>query len=311
MPGSQGLAVDIFTNWCIGDGFIADKYTTVLLDEIYGWGVDTFDDILENMIKMAMINGDSFAEIIEQDNTLINLKTLDPSTIKIIVGRNGLIKRYEQTSKIGSPPVKFNPKQILHLSFNRVADEVHGTSIYESTEGIIKALKSIDEDMITMVHRNIWPLRIVKVDASDQTKINELTTKYEKLIKNKEILFVPKETIEIETQGLAANSTFNPLPFREVLKNSFYQNIGLPQILLGGAAEFSESSAKIAYVSFTNTMRQLQRYIITQIKNQLLLTIDLELPTSIKNELISDTSKDGQNQQMGFQPSDFTAGVGK
>jgi hypothetical protein len=80
---------------------------------------------------------------------------------------------------------------------------------------------------------------------------------------------------------------------------------------MGGSGEFSESSTKIAYLAFEQVVKQRQRYIITQVWNQMFLRIDLAMPTSLKNEMLSDNAKDGQDQQMGFQPSDTTGGVGK
>lgn len=305
-------ATDTISRWVVGDGYIApDAETEVILDHISGWGIDTFDDILENMDRMSRINGDAFAEIIREDGILVNLKVLDPSTIDIVVDPKGKILRYEQKSKIKGSKKVFSPEEIFHLSNNRIADEIHGTSDYESVEDIINALNESFQDMKTLVHRNVVPLRIVKVDTDDTAKIAALTTKYETMIKNKEVLFVPKDTIEIETQGLSNNATYNPMPWRESLKNQFYQLIGLPQILMGSASEFSESSAKIAYLSFEQTIKQRQRYIITQVWNQLYLKIDMAFPTTLQNEMLSDQKKDGQNQQMNFQPSDITAGVGK
>lgn len=308
-------ATDILVHWTIGDGYIAqDTETKARLDYIKGWGTDTFDDIIENLEKTVIINGDSFAEIIWSDDSedaeLLNLKPLDPSSIVIVVNSKGIIEYYEQVSKADKKAKrKIEKIDMFHLTRGRVADEIHGVSVYESVEPIIQALNESFQDMKTIVHRNVVPLRVVEVDTDDEDKIASLTAKYETLIKNKEVLFIPKDTVKIETQGLPNNSTFNPLPWRETLKNQFYQSIGLPQILVGGAAEFSESSAKIAYVSFENTIKQRQRYIIEQIKNQLYIEIDIDMPYSIRNELISDNSKDGQNQQMGFMPSDMTEGL--
>ena len=50
--------------WTIGKGFKADEVTTMLLDTIKGNGMDTFNTILENMIRVYYIGGDAFAEII-------------------------------------------------------------------------------------------------------------------------------------------------------------------------------------------------------------------------------------------------------
>ena len=73
--------------WNVGKGYTADFATQALLDNITGWGKDSFDEILFNMETQKRVNGDAFAEIIRnpKTGTLVNLKPLDPGSIKIIV----------------------------------------------------------------------------------------------------------------------------------------------------------------------------------------------------------------------------------
>src|SRR3990167_9654120 len=40
-------AIDMRAIWTLGKGFIADPETTVILDHIKGWGMDTFNSILK------------------------------------------------------------------------------------------------------------------------------------------------------------------------------------------------------------------------------------------------------------------------
>ena len=56
--------IDARATWTIGKGFIADEGTSLTLDQIKGFGKDTFNTILENMIRTYYIAGDAFAEII-------------------------------------------------------------------------------------------------------------------------------------------------------------------------------------------------------------------------------------------------------
>src|SRR3990167_6438884 len=49
--------------WTVGKGWTADPETTVRLEHINGWGKDTFDEILFNLLVQKMINGDAYAEI--------------------------------------------------------------------------------------------------------------------------------------------------------------------------------------------------------------------------------------------------------
>ena len=69
----------------------------------------------------------------------------------------------------------------------------------------------------------------------------------------------------------------------------------MPQIIVGGSQEFTEATAKIAYLAFEQTVKEEQRDIIEQVWDQLALRIELAFPASLQNELLSDTSKDEEN----------------
>lgn len=301
-------AIDMRATWTVGKGYTCESpRDEAILDNIRGKGKETFCQILYNMAIARRVYGDTFAEIIRDEDTgiLANIKVLDPASIKIVTDAKGIIIRYEQINKGKKVVNTFEPKQILHLTNKAIADEVHGVSDIEAVEDIIKANKESFDDFKTVVHRNVVPLRIIYVDLDDQTKIDELTTKYEKMINNKEVLFVPKGTMEVDMSGNANNnSIFNPLPWREHLKNYFFQVVGIPQIILGSSGEFTESTAKIAYIAFQQSVEQEQKDIEEQLWNQLQIRLDLSFPTTIQNELISDSQKD-KAQGAEMQPSDM------
>jgi len=93
-------AVDSLAMWSAGKGYETDTSTKIRLDNITGWGEDSFQSIMINMIKMKKINGDSFAEIIRNDKgNLINLKPLNPANIRVVADKNGIIKRYDQLDR--------------------------------------------------------------------------------------------------------------------------------------------------------------------------------------------------------------------
>ena len=85
-------AIDAIAKWTIGKGFTSNELTTLALMRIRGFGKDTFNSILENAIRTYHIGGDAFIEIIRNDEGyLVNLKPLDPATIKIVANRKGII----------------------------------------------------------------------------------------------------------------------------------------------------------------------------------------------------------------------------
>ena len=147
--------IDAKATWTVGKGFKADPDTTFILDSIKGNGKDTFNTILENMARTKEIGGDAYAEIIRnEDNELINLKPLDPETMRHVVNQKGILIRFEQVSKLSqSKPKIFQPEDIFHLSRNRVADEIHGQSIIERLTEIILMKNQAMADNKIITHR--------------------------------------------------------------------------------------------------------------------------------------------------------------
>lgn len=306
------VAVDMRAIWTIGNEIEASPEVKVILDHITGWGKDTFRGVLKNLLKTRRIGQDSFAEIIRaEDGTLLNLKPLDPSYIKVIYGSDGRLKRYEQISRYkGAANKKFQPEEIFHLSNSRIADEIHGIADSDALKSIIEARKESFDDMRKLMHRYVKPIFKFMLDTDDEVKINAFVAKMEKITSNGENLYVPMKAVEQELISVPANSTLNPLPWQENLKNYFYQVVGMPQIIMGSSGEFNESTAKIAYLAFEQSVKDEQADIIEQVWDQLALRIKLKFPASLRNELITDENKDA-GQGMELQPNDVTAGSGK
>lgn len=300
-------AIDALATWAVGKGFIAGPEETVILEHVTGWGEDTFNSIAWNLFVTKKILGDAFAEIIrdEASGNLTNLKVLDPSTIKIIANERGIIKRYEQTEKVGSKKTinKWKPEQILHLCNDRVADSIHGIGVVQACKQVILMRNEAMADWKTVLHRNVNPLKIIHLDTDDEGKIAEYQTKYEKAINLKEVIFVPKGNVEVEIPNISLQA---PIDWIKYLENFFYQAVGVPKVITGGSEEFTESSAKISFLTFSQIYEREQNEFVADLWNQIGIRIKLNKPVSLQNELLSDTQKD--SGQLGTQPHDLTAG---
>ena len=301
-------AIDAKALWTIGKGFQSNPLTTLLLTTIKGNGKDTFNSILMNMIRVYHIQGDAFAEIIrDQDGALINLKPLDPGTIKIVSDTKGMILRYEQCSKVKKDVLvkKFEPEEMLHLSRDRIEDEIHGNSIIECCEWIILARNEAMADYKKLLHRNIYPVRVWKLDTDIPSKINTFKAKVAQAKGEGEDIFIPKDTVEMELAAVPENSSLNPLPWIRDLNQQFYQAVGVPQIIIGGSQELTQTGAQVAYLAFEQTIEEEQLYIEQQCQAQLNIVIELDFPASLQNNLLSDDRKDGSQEQQLNKPSNF------
>jgi hypothetical protein len=104
------------------------------------------------------------------------------------------------------------------------------------------------------------------------------------------------------------------MPWIQVLNQYFFQAVGVPQIIIGGSQELTQTAAQIAYLAFEQTIEEEQLYIEEQVLAQLNLEINLEFPASLQNNLLSDQSKDGSqdqqlNQSSNLQPPAMREGV--
>ena len=302
--------IDARATWTVGKGFKADEITTMTLDTIKGWGKDTFNTIIENLIRSMWIGGDGFAEIIRDDEgNLVNLKPLDPGSIKIIVNRDGTIKRYEQMSKVKMPDKKFKPEDIFHLARNRIADEIHGTSVVRKLEKIILMRNEAMADYQKVMHRFVKPRWIFKLDTDDTTKITAFKAKMDKANEDGENMYLPMGAAEQELMAVPPNATLNPQAWIDSLNDYFYEAAETPKFIIGNSKGFTEAGEKISYLAFQQVIEEAQLQVEEECLSQLNIVIELEFPASLENELLSDQKKDGDMTES--KPSETTAGKGQ
>jgi len=295
--------------WTIGKGFIVNTKTEKLLSKWRGMGKDTASDIFENLIKTYTIGGDSFAEIIKNKRGVItNLKPLNPGNIKIVADKFGVIIRYEW-SKVNSgavtpvPPIKFAPEDIFHLPWNRVGDNIHGTSTIKAVVTNIDSLKEAKADLRIVFHRYVKPLLIASVDTDDETEISDFKKKMDKAVANAENMVIPKDTVSsMERVSIPQFSTLDPLPWIRYLVQEFIRAEGVPDVILGVGDDSTEATSKIVYLAFQQMIEHNQNFLEKQIEAQLGLKIEFEFPASLEPLLFDQQSKDRSmnNMEMGM-----------
>ena len=302
--------IDAKATWTVGKGVKADPETTMILQSIKGNGFDTFNTILENAMRVMLLGGNFYAEIIRDDeNNLINLKSLDPGAMQNVANEKGIMIRFEQLSKVkGEKLKKFKPEQIFYLPRNRIADEIHGTGIAQKLKLIIDMKNEAMADQRIAMHWNVKPRWKHKLKTDDPTEIAAYKTKMDAATGKGENIYEPFDISESELITVPPNATLNPMAWITYLDNLFYEAAGVPKIILGGSGEFTEASAKIAYLAFQQGVEEEQLFLEEQVGMQLGLEIELEFPASLENELLSDNKKDGAQN---IDASETTAGEGQ
>lgn len=285
--------VDAAAMWTVGKGYKADKAVKANLIKIKGTGKQTFNTILFNSVKTYMGAGDFFAEkVMTKRKKLINLKTLNPGTIKIIIADNGMIRRYEQWDKTKEIN-KWNPDQMFHLPWNGDGDEVHGNGVYEKLEDNVESYNEVNADMRIVFHRYIKPLIISHVDTDDEGEISAFKTKLDKAVANGENLVVPHDMLKLmERMSMPDNATLDPFPWIAKIERDFITATGVPAIIIGSGEERdTEAGSKILYLAFQQMIEWNQLFLEEQILSQLGFEINLEFPASLEPTMQKDQGK--------------------
>ena len=300
--------IDTGANWVWGKGYTADEETTMILDTIRGNGFDTFNSIGENGERTKELGGNFYAEIIRDDEgNLINLKPLNPAIMKHIANEAGTIIRFEQLDKPGGKRVgePLMPDKIFYLPRNRIADEIRGRGIAGKLKLIIDMKNEAMADQRVAMHLNVVPRWKFKLKTDDPTEIAAYKAKQDAATGLNENIYEPFDVSESELISVPPNSTLNPMTWIESLDDKFYQEGGVPKIIVGGTGGFTEQAVTITYLAFQQTIEKRQLFWEEQILAQLNLVIKLIKPASVENNLLTDKQKDGD---MNIDSSETTAG---
>lgn len=303
--------IDTLATYTTGRGWSADSIEQeVTLNHITGWGEDSFDSIIWNLEVMKNIVGDSFAEIIRDDNSdsnsrLINLKPISPERVRLVIAPNGLIKHYDILVKGEWKELK--RERMLHLCNGRIGDEIHGISRVTALKWIIDARNECMADWRRISHRS--SIRVLYVDVTNTAKINSIRTQYKEGISKGEVLILPGKKGEIEFEDLKLPDVNAFLNWIQYLENFFYQVLGIPKAVMGGAVAVSEGNSKVGILSWEQIYLTEQRLLEQDIWNQLNIKIKFNSPNSISGNMQSNEEKN--TSQTNFQPKDTAVTGGR
>lgn len=299
-------ALIALATWAIGKGFNADARTIVELGNLTGNGKDTFDSIMMNLFITALFHGDSYAEIVRDKSRLINIKPLDPQSMRTVFDDKGRIIRYEQRTKTSNNITKWKPHEIFHLMIDRIADETHGTAVIESCKWVIDTRNEAMTDWRRVLHRST--VRVLYIDADDTSRLQQVKTEYREAIKYGELIILPAKKGDAEFEQLEAPDVNKFLQWIQYLENVFYQIVGVPRVI-ATSENFTEAGSKVGYATFEPTYTRHQTYLEKQIWLQLGYKITFNRPPSLMENMQSDETKNAG--QLGFQPNDTQIGRGK
>jgi hypothetical protein len=147
------------------------------------------------------------------------------------------------------------------------------------------------------------------IEEDNTTKLNAMKADYAAAINKGELLILPIKAGEGQFADLTLPPAEQFLAWIRYLENFFYQALGIPRVILGGTAENTEASSKVAMIVFEPTFTREITELELDIWNQLGIKIKVNKQPSLMDNMYNDEQKN--TGQTGFQPNDVTAGSGK
>lgn len=295
--------IDTWCNWIIGKKIIMDDKTKKITDRIKGNRSDTFRKILRNMKRVSKICGDAYAEQMhDKANRLINLKPLNPGTIRIESSGGGIINKYSQISNPINPEVlhTFKPEQIFHISNDRIADEIHGIPELEKTYNIMKWKHQSMGDLATMFHRYIFPILEIYAKTDDPVELAHIQDIYDKSVKNVENRIIPDGVVEkVDRVSIPQYSTLDPLPWQKFLRSYWTETSNVPDIIRGKSDEVSLAAGKLNVFAYKEKIIMEQLEYQEEIKAQLGFDVKFEAPPDLDVEIDNSTKSVIDKQAKG------------
>jgi hypothetical protein len=295
--------LNTLADWVCGRGFTPiSTMDKAKLSLIRGNGKETFESIIRNSYIVKKLQGDSFAEIIRAtpDNNksqLINLRTISPERMRLVINPDGMLKRYDVLVNGEWKPLE--KERVFHLQ-ERIGDEIHGTGVLTPLKVGIDMFNEAKSDWRRISHRS--SLRVLYVDVFNTNKIAAIREQYKEGIKNGEVLILPGKRGEVEFEDLKlpdVNAFLNWIQYQE---NFFYQSLRIPKAIMGGTVAVSEGNSKVGILSFEQVYLTEQRQLEQDIWSQLFIMGEFDSPDSMMPQMQENEVKN--TSQTGMQPKD-------
>jgi len=297
--------IDTLATWAVGKGFEASEETIKKLKKIKGWGKDDFNTVMENATRVCLLSGDSMGEIVrDKAIRLTNLKPLNVGNMCTVVNIFGVIDHYEQWKNSAKVGEDFKPKEIFHLTWQRMGDEIHGKPYAQRVESLIKQIKQLTDDLGLRFHRIVKPLRLFEATTNDPTKLAETEANLKAGYENCEFIVIPRGTLEAKDVATIPNAD-DAIKYLNVLMRELITACGVPEIILGWSENATDASSKIVYLAFQQRIERIQKYLEDQIEMQLGIELNYEFPASLEPDAVQ------INEPVNNPPSDDRKKEGK
>jgi|GEM_PF-6628631 len=237
--------------------------------ELEDWAEKTnYRDIVRQEAKHLLIYGNSFTEILAPS---MLLKAVNPETMYVRRNENGELLGYVQQypSRTGVESIYFSTDEIVHASYNKIADNAYGYSIIAPLAQTITNKLNLDQNFQTLLERKANVPYHIRLGNSEEPATQEDVDAYAEQLHylGPRTEWVTDHKVEINVLDSAA-----ALPdlskWTEHLENQIVYGLETPVVLLG-RGNIPEGLAEVQMEAFTRRIKSLRKLIEDAHKTQI------------------------------------------
>ena len=229
-------------------GFCTGKPIEILFQEIGDDLIKYSNAFLVKSRTPKIMNGIN-AKGFFKDNPVGGYFRIDPATIIIQRDKNGDIKKYTQV--VDGEEKNFEPTEVIHFYLDKEAKNAFGTPRIIAVLEDVKALRNIEGNIITLIHRFSMPLfhwiigKCQPGFAATQREIEDAQDTIESMTLDGSV--VTNEKTEIKSIG-AEGTALNAQGYLTYFEKRVFSGLGVSETQMGrgtstGDADSMESQA--------------------------------------------------------------------
>lgn len=258
-----------------------------------------------NVAKQMLIYGNSFVEIVKNDEGIVDLKILDPLTMYVNRNEKGNFSEKQDDAYLqyleGKPlePIKFSYDEIVHFKWNPVGENAYGSSIISPLLQVLQIKINTEANLDVMIDKFASPLRHFKIGTPDrpasQGEIDAFNSDLQGIQADTELVTDDRVVAEILETKQGAQT--NLAPALEYIENQVVAGLQTPLVFLG-RGNTDRAAAETQLDMFDRKAKVLQR-VIKRTAEMQIFKVHLELIFGeIENEEIPElTWGDPQQRQ--------------
>jgi len=235
------------------------------------------DSVLLDNVIYGLIYGDSFIEKVKDSSgKLIQLKSVDPTTMQINTNEYGNVINYQQ--KISGklyPPIEAT--DIIHLRFFPKPDSPYGVSIIAPSKDTIDRKITTDESIANAVKRHGTPKYVVSIGTEEEIPPKEVFTDIKSKLEDISSLneFIVPGLVKINT--IDESGIQSVKEYYDYFQTQLIVGLLCPEEALGQGKGSTEATSRVKEIMYERFIKAIQHKLTTLVRLNIINTILTEI----------------------------------